>query len=117
MARELTPAARAALNAAREPLYCSQGGVPYNKPHLEAKDAEIERLRTMQQGYREEASELRIENDRLRSALQRIERWFGEFPETGKTWPETGDPVSYGACYGSNGERDYMREVARKALA
>lgn len=28
-----------------EPLICSQGGIPYNKPHLDAKDAEIERLR------------------------------------------------------------------------
>lgn len=28
-----------------EPLICSAGGIPYNKPHLDAKDAEIERLR------------------------------------------------------------------------
>lgn len=28
-----------------EPVICSQGGVPVNKAHLDAKDAEIERLR------------------------------------------------------------------------
>ncbi len=56
------------------------------------------------------------EIERLRAALERIERWHGEFPPTGKTWPESGNPVSYGSQYGSNGERDYMRAVARAAL-
>lgn len=58
------------------------------------------------------------ERERLRAALQRIERWFGEFPETGRFWdePKNTQPMSYSACYGSNGERDYMREVARTAL-
>ncbi|WP_091739868.1 hypothetical protein [Phenylobacterium immobile] len=54
--------------------------------------------------------------DRLAEALIKIERWFGEFPDTGKTWPN-GSPVSYGASWGSNGERDFMRVVARQALA
>jgi hypothetical protein len=54
---------------------------------------------------------------RLREALMKIERWFGEFPETGKFWDqEKTRPVSYETAYGSNGERDYMREVARAAL-
>lgn len=55
----------------------------------------------------------------LAEALEKIERWFGEFPETGRFWdePENKQPMSYAACYGSNGERDYMREVARAALA
>lgn len=52
---------------------------------------------------------------RMEKALERIERWFGEFPETGDTW-EDGSPVSYATLYGSNGERDYMREIARQAL-
>jgi hypothetical protein len=51
----------------------------------------------------------------LEEALQKIERWFGEFPPTGRTWPD-GTPTSYAAEYGSNGERDFMRSVARKAL-
>jgi hypothetical protein len=53
--------------------------------------------------------------DVMRQALERIERWFGEFPETGQTWDD-GSPMGYGAVYGSNGERDYMRSVARAAL-
>jgi hypothetical protein len=51
------------------------------------------------------------------TALRRIEKWFGEFPETGKFWDDAEErPMSYGACYGSNGERDYMRGIAREAL-
>lgn len=52
---------------------------------------------------------------KLEAALRKIERWVGEFPETGQYW-ESGAPMSYGACYGSNGERDYMRGIARAAL-
>ncbi|MEZ2744304.1 hypothetical protein ACBQ16_03785 [Halopseudomonas bauzanensis] len=51
----------------------------------------------------------------LTEALRQIERWDG-FPSTGKTWPESGEPVSYGAAFGSNGERDFMRNLARKAV-
>lgn len=58
------------------------------------------------------------ELERLRAALTKIEKWFGEFPATGKFWDEQKtDEMSYSACYGSNGERDYMRGVARDALA
>jgi|688.fasta_scaffold964552_2 hypothetical protein len=60
-------------------------------------------------------AELRSENERMRRALERVAKWHGEFPPTGKTWP-TGEPMSYGAAYGSNGERDYMRALAREAL-
>lgn len=52
-------------------------------------------------------------------ALQRIERWFGEFPKVPQKdtmGNPTGDMVSYGYAYGSNGERDFMRTVARNAL-
>lgn len=52
----------------------------------------------------------------LMEALEQIERWDG-FPSTGEVWEDSGEPVSYGAAFGSNGERDFMREVARKALA
>ena len=55
-------------------------------------------------------------NSRMLAALRRIERWFGEFPPTGQQWDD-GSPMSYFACYGSNGERDYMRSVARDAIA
>lgn len=47
-------------------------------------------------------------------ALETIEAW-SDFPETGKTWND-GTAMVYGVCYGSNGERDYMRGIAKKAL-
>jgi len=55
-------------------------------------------------------------------ALEKIERWHGEFPETGEFWlnddkTPSERPISYGSAYGSNGERDFMRSVARQALA
>ena len=61
-------------------------------------------------------------NRKMREALEKIERWFGEFPETGRFWlsedgTESDRPMSYGATWGSNGERDFMRAVARSALS
>ena len=57
------------------------------------------------------------ENQRLRSVLERIKRWHGEFPPTGQIWPDgSGEMMSYAACYGSNGERDFMRKIASDAL-
>ncbi len=61
------------------------------------------------------ADRLSAENGRMRKALHRINRWFGEFPESGQTWAD-GSPMSYGIAFGSNGERDFMRNVARNAL-
>jgi len=55
------------------------------------------------------------DNQRMKEALLKISKWHGEFPITGEMWAN-GTPMSYSTCYGSNGERDYMREVARKAL-
>ncbi len=52
----------------------------------------------------------------LVEALEQIQRWDG-FPPTGKTWEGSGEPVSFSVCYGSNGERDFMRNVAAQALA
>lgn len=57
-------------------------------------------------GYSRRARKLEI-------ALERIERWFGEFPEATL---HDGTKCSYGAAYGSNGERDFMRKIAKDAL-
>lgn len=57
-----------------------------------------------------------MHSNHLVNALQKIARWHDEFPATGKTWDD-GTPMSYGAANGSNGERDYMRQVALDALA
>lgn len=69
-----------------------------------------------------EVAELREQLAKMRRALTRIEKWHDEFPPTGVFWPNidgtnSDRPMSYGACYGSNGERDYMRSVARDALS
>jgi|ERR1017187_1890351 hypothetical protein len=56
------------------------------------------------------------ENNRYRAALERISKWFGEFPATGRAWDD-GKPMSYSAAFGSNGERDFMRQIATDALS
>lgn len=53
------------------------------------------------------------EIERLREALQKIVEW--KLPESGQYWPD-GKPMSYGSAFGSNGERDYMRALAERAL-
>ena len=60
--------------------------------------------------------ELLAEIKRKDEALAKIEKWFGEFPPTGQFWAGSRQEMSYSAAYGSNGERDYMRGVARQAL-
>lgn len=52
----------------------------------------------------------------LRNALERIARWHGEFPRVPDRQSESGT-ISYSMAYGSNGERDFMRQVALDALA
>ncbi len=72
---------------------------------------------------RHAAAELAIAADRrieaaeaLAAALLRIANWHGEFPPTERYWDD-GTEMSFGAVNGSNGERDFMRELARTALA
>ena len=48
--------------------------------------------------------------------LRLIAEWSKDtFPATGKTF-DNGHPMSYGAAFGSNGERDYMRSLANNTL-
>lgn len=65
-----------------EPMLCSQGGVPYNKPLLDAKDAEIERLRALVLRLRLEAQghaqEARTANGTIREAYQVVTGATGE---------------------------------------
>lgn len=63
-------------------------------------------------------ADLKTEREmQLEAALEKVARWHGEFPATGKFFDaEETRPMSYAAAYGSNGERDYMRRVAQQAL-
>lgn len=61
-----------------------------------------------------EITQLRAQVEVMRDALEAVIRW--EMPITGK-FHKSGDPMSYGHCYGSNGERDYIRDLATQALA
>jgi len=70
---------------------------------------------------REQLATAHAQLAKARAALTKIERWHGEFPPTGEFWSKSDGtlsdrPMSYAACYGSNGERDYMRSVARQGL-
>lgn len=51
--------------------------------------------------------------ERAEMALRKIAQWHGEFPPA---TTRDGKPSAYGVEYGSNGERDYMRQVALDAL-
>lgn len=98
------------------------GGATVKQP---VRDAGME-IATLSQAIIDIAAELGCEPDNeatlqrivaMKSALGRIERWFDEFPPTGLFWDKAGkEPMSYAAAYGSNGERDYMRGVARDGL-
>lgn len=52
-------------------------------------------------------------NAELIAALKKIADW--ELPDSGRTW-EDGSPMSYSAAFGTNGERDYIKSVARSAI-
>lgn len=49
-------------------------------------------------------------------SLMKITQW-DDFPKTNQFWVEEKTrEISFGACWGSNGERDYMRQIALDAL-
>lgn len=50
---------------------------------------------------------------KLKTALKIIAEW--KLPKTGSTWPD-GSEMSYETEYGSNGVRDYIRNLAAEAL-
>ena len=53
---------------------------------------------------------------RMERALTRIEAW--EMPKTDLFWDGAKmRPMSYAAAFGSNGERDVVRNIARSALS
>ncbi|WCD42733.1 hypothetical protein KQCUZIGB_CDS0013 [Pectobacterium phage Ymer] len=56
--------------------------------------------------------DLITENTRMADALMQIYKWDLPVVEVAG-----GDVISYGSAYGSNGERDFMRQVAQDALS
>ena len=64
-------------------------------------------------GLKEIIGQLTLDRARLIEALRIIEKW--ELPPSGRNWDD-GRPMSFGAAFGSNGERDYMRSLASVAL-
>lgn len=86
---------------------------------LGEKAEDLESIRAQLTATRTALAAAEADNERLSKALCRVARWHGEFPDTGRYWdePKNAEPMSYSACFGSNGERDYMRQVASEALA
>lgn len=84
--------------------------------YVHCEDPIYEELQSLALGMASHIEALQRQLAAKDAALGKIERWQGEFPNTGRTWDD-GSTMSYAACYGSNGERDYMRKVAREGLA
>jgi hypothetical protein len=61
-----------------------------------------------------EISEILLENRKMRKALGKIAKWHDEFP---KAYTRDGQICSFESAHGSNGARDYMREIAAEALS
>lgn len=86
---------------------------------------EVKTLRRVRNDLARENGELRAivadltgRNACLLKTLKRIEKWVGEFPSTNRFWDEEETlPMSYAAVHRSNGERDFMRNVAAQAFA
>jgi hypothetical protein len=93
-----------------------------NTAEQPVEDNELLKAKALVRHYMREVSEMRHllvlrldEVEALRTALQTVSEW--KLPETGKFWDnEQKEPMSYEAAWGSNGVRDYMRNVARTAL-
>ncbi|ESL75531.1 hypothetical protein L423_03208 [Enterobacter roggenkampii] len=62
---------------------------------------------------RNDAAALAAENAGLKAACERVSMW-NDFPQV--TLRSTGEVVPYAVAYGSNGERDYMRNIAATAV-
>jgi len=79
----------------------------------------VEELETIIANQDELLGEKQLLIEKLRDALTTVKKW--KFPETGKFWDEDKpfpkEKMSYGAAYGSNGERDYMKGIASEALS
>lgn len=95
---------------------------------LRTANQTIERLRNEFSLVAEMGNKHRDQRDELRATVAQQAATIGElaealnviaawkFPPTGRKWDD-GSDMSYGAAYGSNGQRDYMLKIAEEALA
>ena len=82
---------------------------------LDAAEAQCEHNVDAMELVQDENNSLARRNRAFLAALNKIQNW--EMPETGRFWDnDPTRPMSYAACYGSNGERDFIRSIARQAL-
>lgn len=69
----------------------------------------------LEKELKEQNTNYRLRIRELEQALQKIVNW--EMPETGRFHDEDQtEPMSYSYCFGSNGERDYIRNLANIVL-
>lgn len=85
--------------------YTDCGGGEFWKPPLGSVHALLEA----------ELAEARKDVERKTVALKKIAKWHDEFPPSCRFY-EDGTQMSFGAAFGSNGQRDYMRGVAQLAI-
>lgn len=94
-----------------EPREAAERNVLEHKPGPTDGTCALSANESLQPGS---ASALLAELAVLRDAVQYIEAW--KLPYTGDVWP-SGNPISFEVSQGSRGVRDYIRSVARNALA
>ena len=76
---------------------------------------ELSALETEEKAHTKSANEILSSIKELKKALELIMNW--DLPESGMYWDkEKKDAMSYGAAFGSNGERDYFKKIAQTAL-
>lgn len=69
----------------------------------------------MSNGPASQMARLNAEIHHLRDILSKIQRW--QLPETGQVWSDgSGEPMSYRAVHGVDGEREYFRKLAADGL-
>jgi len=109
---------RLKLSQDRIGAMCKDGRGPSMSVPVRAVDDDFFIVTTLEDAARELA-EKDAQILALREALGKINRWHGEFPETGRFWDRDtkAEPMSYSAAFGSNGERDFMRAIAKSALS
>jgi hypothetical protein len=113
-------AAEAGLEAWRKKAIEVPGNIAAICAERNTLRKELDRLNNWQENYASECQrredDLRTQLAAAQAVLARIADW--ELPSTGEFWEnDPARPVSYEANHGSNGAREYIRNMARAATA